>query len=81
MPKVLVSDGLAPEGIAILEDTPGVEVILRPGASPSELLELVPDIDGLVIRSGTKVTADVIAAAPKLWAGPTATLKPSTSTW
>jgi D-3-phosphoglycerate dehydrogenase len=66
VPKVLVSDGLAPEGIAILEGTPGMEVILRPGASPSELLELVTDIDGLVIRSGTKVTADVIEAAPDL---------------
>ena len=41
-------------------------MIERPGASPDELLELIADVEGLVIRSGTKVTSDVIARADHL---------------
>ena len=66
MAKVLVSDALAPQGVEVLKQAAGLEVIERPGASPDELLELIGDVDGLVIRSGTKVTADVIARADKL---------------
>jgi D-3-phosphoglycerate dehydrogenase len=66
MPKVLVSDPLAPEGLAILEAAPTLEVDNRPGLSPGELAEAIADAEGLVIRSGTKVTADVIEAAKKL---------------
>jgi D-3-phosphoglycerate dehydrogenase len=64
--KVLVSDSLAPQGVEVLRQAPDVEVIERPGCSPDELLELIRDVEGLVIRSGTKVTADVIQAADKL---------------
>ena len=66
MTKVLVSDSLAPQGVDVLAQAAGLEVIERPGASPDELLELIGDVEGLVIRSGTKVTADVIARADKL---------------
>ena len=66
MPKVLISDSLAEQGVTVLEQAAGIEVINRPGCSPDELLELIADVDGLVIRSGTKVTADVLAAAKKL---------------
>ena len=66
MPKVLVSDSLAEQGVTVLEQAAGIEVINRPGCSPDELLELIADVDGLVIRSGTKVTADVLAAARNL---------------
>jgi D-3-phosphoglycerate dehydrogenase len=64
--KVLVTDKLADEGLSVLAAARGLEVVDRPGASPAELLELIADADGLVIRSGTKVTAEVIAAAPRL---------------
>jgi D-3-phosphoglycerate dehydrogenase len=64
--KVLVSDSLAEQGVTVLEQAPGIEVLNKPGLSPDELLELIPEIDGLVIRSNTKVTADVLAAAKKL---------------
>ena len=66
MPKVLVSDSLAQQGLDVLQQTPGMEVVDCADASPGELLELIKDADGLVIRSGTKVTADVIAHAEKL---------------
>ena len=66
MPKVLVSDGLAPEGLAILEQAPGLALVNRPGLSAQQLLEAIRDVDGLVVRSNTKVTGEVIAAAREL---------------
>jgi D-3-phosphoglycerate dehydrogenase len=66
VPKVLVSDSLAEQGVTVLEQASGIEVINRPGCSPDELLELIADVDGLVIRSGTKVTAEVLDAAKHL---------------
>jgi D-3-phosphoglycerate dehydrogenase len=64
--KVLVSDALAPQGLEVLQQARGLEVIDKPGLSPGELLEIIPEVEGLVIRSGTKVTADVIDAAKQL---------------
>ncbi|MED5261989.1 MAG: phosphoglycerate dehydrogenase [Myxococcota bacterium] len=66
MSRVLVSDSLASQGLDVLRHAQGVEVLDRPGLSPGDLLEAIADVDGLVIRSGTKVTSDVIAAATKL---------------
>jgi D-3-phosphoglycerate dehydrogenase len=64
--KVLVSDKLAPEGLEILESVPGITTVVEPGLKGDELLAAVADAEGLVIRSGTQVTAEVIAAAEKL---------------
>ncbi len=64
--RVLVSDKLAPEGLAILRAAGDVEVDDRPGLSPAELLAVIGEYDALVIRSGTKVSADVIAAGTRL---------------
>ena len=64
--KVLVSDALAPQGLAVLEQAPGLEVVNAPGLSPGELAEAIADVEGLVIRSGTKVTKDVLEAAKNL---------------
>ncbi len=66
MLKVLVSDSLAEQGVTVLEQASGIEVVHKPDISPDELLELIPDFHGLVIRSNTKVTADVLAAAKNL---------------
>jgi D-3-phosphoglycerate dehydrogenase len=66
VPKVLVSDSLAPQGLEILERANGIEVDYRPGIDPGALLEAIRDAHGLVIRSGTKVTADVIEAGEQL---------------
>jgi len=66
VPKVLVSDAMAPEGLEILERARGLEVVNAPDLSHEELLEAIRDAEGLVIRSGTKVTAEVLEAAEKL---------------
>ena len=66
MARVLVTDSLAPQGLRVLEQAPGLEVVDAPGLSPGDLLEAIRDVDGLVIRSGTKVTGDVIEAGTRL---------------
>ena len=62
--KVLVSDPLSEEGVRKLETEMEVDVITN--LSPQELIDRIRDYDALAIRSGTKVTAEVIAAADKL---------------
>src|SRR5512143_1972509 len=65
MAKVLISDNLSKEGVEILKKA-GLEVVVKTGMTPDELKKEIKDYDGLVIRSATKVTADVVAAAKKL---------------
>ena len=64
MPRVLVSDKLALEGIEILKKVAEVDVIT--GLPEDELCGTIGDYDALVIRSGTTVTAKVLEAAKKL---------------
>jgi D-3-phosphoglycerate dehydrogenase / 2-oxoglutarate reductase len=64
--KVLISDNLHQAGVAVLEAHPNIEVDNRPGMKPEELMEAIKDADALVIRSATKVTSELIAAAPRL---------------
>ncbi len=66
-PRVLVSDKLSPTAVQIFKDR-GVEVDYLPdlGKDKDKLLEVIGDYDGLAIRSATKVTEKLIAAAKKL---------------
>ncbi len=64
MPKVLVSDKLAQQGIDILKTCADVDV--NTGLSEDELCGIIGDYDALVIRSGTQVTQKVLEAASKL---------------
>lgn len=66
MPRVLISDKLADEGLAVLEAAEGIEFNLRPGIDADELRRIIGDYDALIIRSGTKVTADLLEAAERL---------------
>ena len=66
MAKILVTDSLAPQGLEILRSAKGIEVVEAVGLAPGDLLEVVADADALIIRSGTKVTADVIEAGSRL---------------
>ncbi|QJA05403.1 phosphoglycerate dehydrogenase [Thermosulfurimonas marina] len=63
--KVLVTDPLLPEGLEILKKA-GLEVEERVGLSPEELKEAIREADGIIIRSGTKLTAEIIEAAERL---------------
>ncbi|HRS82939.1 MAG TPA: phosphoglycerate dehydrogenase [Smithellaceae bacterium] len=66
MKRVLVSDSMAPEVAAILGNTPGIKVDVKTGMKPDELKTVIRDYDALIVRSSTKVTADIIEAAAKL---------------
>lgn len=64
--KVLVADKISPKGVAYLRQQPGFEVVEAYGSSPEKVLELVKDVHAIAVRSETKITAAVIAAAPLL---------------
>ena len=65
MGRVLVTEELAESGLQAMRDA-GHEVDVRLGLSPAELLEVVPGAHALVIRSATKVTAEVLEAGRDL---------------
>ncbi len=65
MPKVLISDKMSPLAAQIFRER-GVEVDEITGKTKDELIAMIGDYDGLAIRSATKVTADVVAAAKNL---------------
>jgi D-3-phosphoglycerate dehydrogenase len=65
--NVLVCDPISPKGIALLQARPEFKVTVLPKKlSEAELLPLVADTVAMIVRSETKVSAKVIAAAPKL---------------
>src|SRR3954454_6701172 len=64
--KVLVADKISPKGVAYLRAQKGFEVVEAYGSSPAKVLELVKDVHAIAVRSETKITAEVIAAAPLL---------------
>jgi len=64
--KILVADKISQTGIDYLKKQPGFEVIVAIGSKPDQILALVKDVDAIAVRSETKITREVIAAAPKL---------------
>ena len=64
--KVLVADKISPKGVALLRQQPGLEVVEAYGSSPEKVLELIKDVHAIAVRSETKITAEVFAAAPLL---------------
>jgi len=62
--KVLIPEKLADAGIELLEQD--FEVDVRLGLTPEELLETIGDYDGMIIRSATQVSAEVIDRADNL---------------
>ncbi|WP_224824164.1 phosphoglycerate dehydrogenase [Cognatishimia sp. MH4019] len=66
-PKVLVSDKLSETAVQIFRDR-GIDVDFEPGLGKDKdrLLEVIGQYDGLAIRSATKVTEKILAAADNL---------------
>ena len=65
MPKVLISDKMDPKAAQIFRER-GVEVDEITGKTPEELIAIIGEYDGLAIRSSTKVTKAILAAATNL---------------
>ncbi len=66
-PKVLISDSLSEAAVQIFRDR-GIDVDFQPqlGKDKDKLAEIIGNYDGLAIRSATKVTEKILAAAPNL---------------
>ncbi|MBP7935170.1 MAG: phosphoglycerate dehydrogenase [Phycisphaerae bacterium] len=66
MIRILAADPLAEEGLNKIKAMPGVEVDEKPGQNEDQLATLVGNYDGMIIRSGVKITAKVLANPGKL---------------
>jgi len=64
--RVLVSDPISQVGVDLINAHPDVTADFKVGLSPEELISIIGDYDGLVVRSQTKVTPEVLAAAKNL---------------
>jgi len=64
-PRVLIADQLSPAAVDIFKQR-GVETDVKVGLSKEELEKIIEDYDGLAVRSATKATEKIIAAATRL---------------
>jgi D-3-phosphoglycerate dehydrogenase len=64
--KVLVADDLSARGVEILNASKKIHADVNVGLKPPELAKIIGNYDGLVVRSATKVTAEILEAAGKL---------------
>jgi D-3-phosphoglycerate dehydrogenase len=63
-PKILIPEKVSPDGLALLKDQ--FEVDEKKGLSAEELKSIIGDYEALIVRSETKVTADLLNSAKKL---------------
>ncbi len=64
--RVLIADQLSDDGIKLLRQESGLAVDIKTGLSSKELAQIIEPYEGLVVRSSTKVTAEVIERAVHL---------------
>ncbi len=65
-PKVLIADSISQRGIDELSREGALEVAIKTALSEKELVDLIPQFSALVVRSQTKVTADILNAGVRL---------------
>jgi D-3-phosphoglycerate dehydrogenase / 2-oxoglutarate reductase len=65
-PKVLIADSISPRGIDDLSRDNALEVSVQTNLSVAQLLEIIPEFSAIVVRSQTKVTADILKAGTSL---------------
>ncbi|KAG8625468.1 hypothetical protein KVT40_007219 [Elsinoe batatas] len=63
-PKVLIPEKVSPDGLALLRGS--LDIHEKKGLSPEDLLQCIGDYEALIVRSETKVTAEVLAAGKRL---------------
>src|SRR5690242_1515087 len=64
-PRVLIADQLSPAAVAIFKER-GIDADVKVGLAKEELEKIIAHYDGLAVRSATKATEKVIAAAARL---------------
>ena len=65
-PKILIADSISQRGIDELSREGALDITIKPGLSETDLIEIIPEFSAIVVRSQTKVTADVLKAGSKL---------------
>jgi len=66
MKKILLADSLDKEAVDKLKSLPQFEVTIKTGMDEAELIKTIPGFNAVVVRSATKITRNVIAAASGL---------------
>jgi D-3-phosphoglycerate dehydrogenase len=61
--RVLITDNLSEAGLGILRESSELEIVM---GSPENVREQLQDVEGVIIRSATKLTAEVLAGQPRL---------------
>ena len=59
--KILIPEKVSPDGLALLKDQ--FDVDEKKGLTPEELKKIIGEYDALIVRSETKVTAELLEAA------------------
>jgi D-3-phosphoglycerate dehydrogenase len=65
-PKVLIADSISPRGVEELSRDKSLEVAVRTGLTEPELLKIIPDFTAVIVRSETRISAQVIEAGKSL---------------
>ena len=61
--KILITDGIAEEGLKLFKSQPEIETDVKKGISPDELRNIIGNYDWIIVRSATNVTSEIIDAA------------------
>lgn len=64
--RVLITDSLSKAGLKVLEAAPELEIVNRSGLTPEQVREELKSADGIIIRSGTKLTAALLDGQTRL---------------
>ncbi|MEM7009508.1 MAG: phosphoglycerate dehydrogenase [Thermodesulfobacteriota bacterium] len=64
--KVLITDGMAKDGLEILEAATELDIDVRKGIPKEELAEIISDFDAVIVRSATTLTDELIEAGTNL---------------
>ncbi|HVN91375.1 MAG TPA: phosphoglycerate dehydrogenase [Candidatus Binataceae bacterium] len=64
--RILLSDSLAPQGLDVLKRDDRIQFDVKTGMKPAELAEIIGSYQALIIRSGTRVTREIIDRADLL---------------
>jgi D-3-phosphoglycerate dehydrogenase len=66
MYRVLITDNLSPAGLAVLKQSPEIEVDVRSGLTPDQVRQALFEADAVIIRSATRLTAALLKDQPRL---------------
>jgi D-3-phosphoglycerate dehydrogenase len=64
--KIIVTDEVAQEGLALLAEDPRIQIDVRLGLKKEELLGTIGDYEAIITRSGTTIDRELLDAAKKL---------------